>query len=100
MDSHQIIADVFKQFCDALKREDNSSFEALTVHDVHPQTDIFLANSQKLNQAKMGLRIKRIEQEGEVAEVFFDLVGADGASVDEGMLTMTQEADTWRIRSL
>lgn len=100
MESHQVIVDVFKKFCDALNREDGASFEALTVHDVNPQTDIFLANSQQLKQSRMELRIKRIEQEGDVAEVFFDLIGADGVSEDEGMLTMTQEADTWRIRSL
>jgi hypothetical protein len=100
MQAHEIIAGVFDNFCEAVKKEDGDSFAALTVADVLPQTDLFLANSQKVNQERSSLRINRIEQEGDVAEVFFDLIGKSGESLDEGMLTMTLEADTWRIRSL
>jgi len=100
MEAHEVITNVFTHFCDAVKRQDRASYEALTVADVLPQTDLFLANSQKVNDDNFSLRINRIEQEGEVAEVFFDLIGKSGENLDEGMITMTLEADTWRIRSL
>lgn len=54
----------------------------------------------KLKEQGFSLRIARIEQEGPVKEVTFRVVDKAGKPVDEGELTLTQEAQGCRIRSL
>ena len=98
-DPHDEIQGVFKSFQTALAAKDGPAFDALCVEDEVPQTDLFLENAESLAEAGLLLRITRIDQEGEVAEVAFDVVEGDNP-IDEGVLTMTLEAQGWRIRSL
>lgn len=98
-DPHDDITDVFARFKQAVESEDARAYEALCVHDELPQTELFLENARKMKAAGLTLRIKGIEQEGDVAEVSFDVL--EGKQViDEGQVTLTSEADGWRVRSL
>lgn len=99
-DPHDEIAALFARFKMAVERGDAQAYEALCVEDAPPETELFERNSEKVRAARQRLRIQRIEQEGEVAEVRFELVDEGGAVVDEGMIVCTEEAQGWRIRAL
>ena len=99
-DPHDEIAAQFKKFADAVSAGDAQAYEALCVADAPPETELFQRNSDKVQAEGWKLRIKRIDQEGEVAEVTFDLVAKDGEIIDEGLVTFTEEAQGWLVRSL
>jgi hypothetical protein len=99
-DPHDEIAEQFKRFAAAVSAGDASAFEALCVSDAPPEVELFERNSEKVKAEGWKLRIKRIDQEGEVAEVTFDVVAKDGEVVDEAMVTFTEEATGWLVRSL
>lgn len=97
---HDEVASRFRAFADATAEGDVDAFKALCVQDVPPETELFLANSERVRQHGWTLRLKEIKQEGDVAEVRFEVVGADGAPVDEGLVILTEEHDGWRVRAL
>jgi hypothetical protein len=99
-DPHDEIAAQFSRFAAAVASSDVDAFEALCVNDAPPEVDLFQRNAEKVAAEGWKLRIKRIDQEGEVAEVTFDLVAADGEVIDEGLVTFTEEASGWLIRAL
>lgn len=99
-DPHDDIAARFRAFADATARGDVEAFKALCVHDVPPETELFVANSERVRQHGWSLRLREIKQEGDVAEVRFEVVDASGASVDEGLVILTEEHDGWRVRAL
>jgi hypothetical protein len=99
-DPHDEIAELFGRFKEAVQQGDTSSYESICVDDAPPETELFKKNSEKVRGGGWKLRIKRIDQEGEVAEVTFDVVGSDGEVIDEAQVTFTEEAVGWRIRSL
>jgi hypothetical protein len=98
-DPHDEIAQKFARFASAAQQGDAAAFEALCVLDAPPEVELFEENSKKVREAGWKLRIRRIDQEGEVAEVTFDVVNGDEV-IDEAQVTFTEEADGWRIRSL
>lgn len=98
-DPHDEIAKKFARFAEAVQQGDAAAYQALCVSDAPPELELFEENSKKLREAGWKLRIRRIDQEGQVAEVTFDVVGKEDV-VDEAQVTFTEEADGWRIRSL
>lgn len=99
-DPHDEIAERFKAFAQAAATGDVDAFRELCVEDAPPETQLFLANSEKVREHGWGMKLRRIEQEGEVAEVTFEITDTDGSVVDEAVVTFSEEADGWRIRSL
>lgn len=99
-DPHEDIAARFRAFADATARGDVEAFKALCVDDVPPETELFLANSDRLREHGWTLRLKEIKQEGDVAEVRFEAVDQDGGAVDEALVILTEEHDGWRVRAL
>lgn len=99
-DPHDDIAARFRAFAEATASGDVEAFRALAVHDVPPETDLFAKNSERVRQHGWTLRLREIRQEGDVAEVRFELLDKDGASVDEGLVIFTEERDGWRVRAL
>lgn len=100
MDPHDEIAAQFARFSAAVEEGDSAAFLALCVDDAPPQIELFEENSQKVKEQGWKLRIRRIDQEGDIAEVGFQVVGPAGDEVDEGMVTFSLEHDGWRLRSL
>lgn len=99
-DPHAEVAARFRAFADAAASGDVEAFKALCVQDVPPEVDLFRANSERLQAAGATLRIKEIRQEGDVAEVRFDVVDGGGQAIDEGLVILTEEHDGWRVRAL
>lgn len=99
-DPHADIAARFRAFADAAASGDLEAFQALCVQDMPPETDLFRANSERLRAHGWTLRLREIQQEGDVAEVRFDVVGEGGVRVDEGLVIFTEEHDGWRVRAL
>lgn len=99
-DPHDEITELFARFAKAVEEGDSAAYETLCVDDMPPETELFERNSEKVRAAKQKLRVQRIDQEGEVAEVRFELVDASGGVVDEGMIVCTEEPRGWRIRAL
>jgi len=99
-DSHDAIKAVFDAFVVAVQKVDPEAFEALTVADEAPETELFLFNAEKMREQSLSLRIREIAQEGGVAEVTFKILDESGADIDEGMITLTLEDEGWRIRAL
>ena len=97
---HDEIKATFDAFVQAVSAADGAAFDALTVADQPPQTELFLFNAEKLREQKLSLRIREIVQEGEVAEVSFKVLDEAGSEIDDGMITLTLEESGWRIRSL
>lgn len=98
-DPHDEIAQKFARFAEAAQQGDAETYQSLCVNDAPAELELFEENSKKLRDGGLKLRIRRIDQEGQVAEVTFEVVGEDDV-VDEAQLTFTEEADGWRIRSL
>ena len=99
-DPHDEIADHFATFAAAVATGDTDAYRALCVEDAPPETPLFEANSEKVREHGWQLKLRRIEQEGEMAELTFEVVDGAGDIVDEATVTFTEEADGWRIRSL
>ncbi len=99
-DPHDLIAEAFAVFARAVQDGDLQAFEALCVEDAPPETELFARNSEKLRAAGWSMRILRIDQEGAVAEVGFELLDSSGQVVDEASVTFTEESQGWRLRAL
>jgi hypothetical protein len=99
-DPHDEIAARFAAFKRAVEQGDTDAYRALCVEDAPAETQLFEQNSEKVREHGWKLRLRRIEQEGEVAEVGFEVLTKDGEVVDDAVVTFTEEADGWRIRSL
>lgn len=99
-DSHQQLVQLFQRFREAVLSGDADAFERLTAKDVPPQRELFARNSERVRAGKMDLELRRIEQEGLMATVTFELRDVRGDRVDEGELVASEEAEGWRIRSL
>ena len=99
-DPHDDIAARFRAFAAAATSGDVEAFKALCVHDVPPETELFLTNSERVRRHGWTLRLREIKQEGDVAEVRFEAVDPGGAAVDEGLVIFTEEHDGWRVRAL
>ena len=99
-DPHDQIGALFSRFSEAVAQGDVAAFEALCVEDAPPETELFLHNCEKLRALNARLRLRRIVQEGEVAEVHFDVVDAASRVIDEGKLVCSDEGNGWRIRGL
>lgn len=99
-ESHQKVMDLFVRFRSAVLSGDGKAFEALCARDIAPQVGLFQTNSERLRAAKLDLKLRKIEQEGQVATASFDVVDEKGAKVDEGEVVTTEEPEGFRIRSL
>lgn len=99
-DPHDAIAAHFRSFAAAAERGDVDAFKELCASDVPAETQLFLANSERVQEHGWTLKLRRIDQQGEVAEVTFEAVNGQGQHVDEGTVTFTEEHDGWKIRSL
>lgn len=99
-DPHDDIAARFHDFAKASKSGDVEAFKSLCVTDVPPETELFLANSDRVQKHGWQLQLKEIKQEGDVAEVSFHAIDPQGGFVDEGLVIFTEESDGWKLRSL
>ena len=99
-DPHEAIEEFFARFAQAVADGDVETFRALKAPGAVVDTELFVSNAAWVRDAGASLRLREIRQEGEVAEVLFDLADGAGARVDTGQLTLTLEADGWRVASL
>lgn len=99
-DPHDDIAARFGDFARASKSGDVEAFKALCVDDLPPETELFLANSERVQKHGWSLKLKEIKQEGDVAEVSFEAIDQDGGAVDEALVIFTEEHNGWKLRSL
>lgn len=99
-EAHRQLVALFEQLRESLQQRDAKAFVALCARDIAPPLDVFEANSAGLLKGQRALRLKAIEQEEQLATVRFDVLGQQGAVVDEGHFVATEEADGWRLRAL
>ncbi len=99
-DPHDDIAARFRAFAAAATSGDVDAFKALCVEDAAPQIELFRKNSARVREHGWTLKLRRIEQEGELAELTFEALDREGRVVDEAKLTFSEEHDGWKLRSL
>lgn len=91
---------LFTRFQAAVRDGDATAFAKLSARDVGPQIQRFRSNSEKVRQGKWALSLSRIEHEGQLATVFFEVRDNGGTVLDVGSLVASEEPEGWRIRSL
>lgn len=95
---HQDVEAAFHRFAAAVTRADSAAFEALCCRDVPPQTALFHKNATLVKDAGGSLLLRRVETQGDMARVQFDV--RSGAQVHQAELVLTREPEGWRIRAL
>lgn len=97
---HDQVIHAFGRLVHALQHGGLEEYRALVCADVAAQEGLFLHNARKVQDGSLALKLRTIEEQGDVALVHFELLAPAGTSQGEGQVTFTREADGWRIRSL
>lgn len=97
---HDALEAAFRRFAEAVETGDLAAYEALCAPDVPTQSELFARNSEKVRRSHWQLHLRRIEQEGDVAEVWFALCDAAGAVQEESHVVFTVERTGWALRAL
>jgi hypothetical protein len=93
------IAEVFARFAKAVQDDDEAAYCAVLAPDVLPQPELFHRNAANVRSGNLRMHLRRVDVEGPVATVFFDLLGPRGAA-DGGAVSLTLETAGWRLRQL
>jgi len=91
---------LFHKFEVAVRNGDATAYAKLSARDVGPQIQRFRANSERVRQGKWALALSRIEHQGQLATLFFEVRDNGGTVLDVGSLVASEEPEGWRIRSL
>jgi len=94
------IAATFAQVVAVLRAQDVDGFRALAVRDAPPQDALFRKNAARLAEGGLTLRLTRVDQAEDAADVLFDVVNGAGKLVESGKMTLTREPEGWRVRAL